>query len=218
MRRRCKVSAAVVAAAILAVVGLGEATAEWVKVYENDWSRGPNGWSVGQSYLPGKQSPTAVFIGHPLAPYALLFNGQDGWAIRTGGVPNRPMKIVTRVYMMGSQRNALSVNVRNRGGGLIFKYGMGGSRCVIANCQGGADQPVNLPGLGYRLEYPYDLTSYYDGGGFYVGLKDLLTGEERWSGRRNNLKGGGPPACIDIDQEGGRGPGYLGRVEVWLDL
>jgi hypothetical protein len=220
MQRLRVVSAAVAVAAALAVAGLGEATAAgWVKVYETDWTNGPGGWSTGQSYLPGKQSPRPWSSNHPLAlklaPVGVYFDGQCGWAIRTGGIPSKPMKIVTRMYMEGSQRNALSVNVRNRGGGLIFKYGMGGSNCVIANCQGSADQPVNL-GLYYRLRHPYDLISYFDGGGYYVEMKDLLTGQVQKSGRRNNLKGSGPPACIDIDQEGGRGPALLGRVEVWL--
>ena len=219
MQRLRVVTAATAVAAALAVAGLGEATAAgWVKVYSTNWSNGANGWSVGQSYLKEKNAPSWVRLNHPLAPMALLFNGQDGWAIRSGGIPHRPMKIVTRIYVMGSNQNALSVNVRNRGGGLIFKYGLGGSNSVIANCQGSIDRPVTLSGLSYRLKHPYDLISYYDGRGYHVGIRDVLTGQERWSGRRNNTKGGGPAACLDLDQENGRGPVYLGKVEVWLYL
>jgi len=215
---RClRLSAILAVAAFVSVAGAGEAAAEWLKTYEIDWTQGSGGWSAAKSSLPGKRSPRFIAIDDPLMPAVIYFNGQCGWAIRSGGVPPAPIMIVSRVYMLGSQRNALSVNVRNRGGGLIYKYGMGGGNYVVANCQGAADQPVNLAGLQYQLRVPYDLMSRCDGRGFYVGLKNLLTGDEVWSPRRNNLKGGGPVACIDIDQEGGYGPAALGKVEVWLD-
>lgn len=213
-----------VALAVVAVVGMAmffgavDASAEWTLVYSEDWSQGTGGWSTGQSSLPGKRSPSRIFVGHEIAQYIIWFNGQCGWGLHTGGAPPVPMKVVTRVYMLSSQRNAFSVNIRNRGGGMIYKYGMGGSNYVIANCQGGADQPVNLAGLRYQLNVPYDLISVYDGRGFYVGLKNVLTGQEAFSGRRNNLKGGGAPSRIDLDQEGGKGPAGLGLVQVWLDL
>lgn len=212
------VAAAAVVTAVAIVCAASNASAEWTKVYSEDWSNGSGGWSTAQSSLPGKHSPTRLYVGNPLAQYVIWFNGHDGWGLRASSIPKVKMKLVTRVYMKGSQRNAISVNVRNRGGGMVYKYGMGGDNYVIANCQGGADQPVNLGGLRYQLNTPYDLISLYDGGGFYVGLKNLLTGEEKWSGRRNNLKSGATPATIDIDQEGGYGPAGLGLVEVWLDM
>ena len=166
---------------------------------------------------PGRDQPLERGVGLALFRHGAHFRGEIGAAggilfdvadgVRTGA-RRQP----------DDQQNALSVNVRNRGGGLIFKYGLGGSNSVIANCQGSIDRPVTLSGLSYRLKHPYDLISYYDGRGYHVGIRDVLTGQERWSGRRNNTKGGGPAACLDLDQENGRGPVYLGKVEVWLDL
>lgn len=217
----CVLTAGALSAAVLCM-DAGDARAAWTLVYSQNWAQGTGRWSTAQSSLPGKRRPTRIAIGHPLAPAAIYFTGHCGWGMHAKPIPSRAkMKVVTRFYAEGSQRNALSVNIRNAGGSMVYKYGLGGSNTIIANCQpvgAGEDQPVGLRGLKYRTEVPYDLTSYYDGRAYYVGLKNCLTGEERWSGRRNHLKGGGTPARIDIDQEGGRGPVALGKVEVWLDL
>ncbi len=214
-----RLSLVLMSVAMLCMMDVGETAAAWTLVYSQDWSQGTGGWSTAQSSLPGKRYPKRIGIGHPLAPAAIYFTGHCGWGMHAKPIPSRAkMKVVTRFYAEGSQRNALSVNIRNAGGTLVYKYGLGGSNTIIANCQGSIDQPVGLKGLKYKTDVPYDLTSYYDGRAFYVGLKNCFTGQERWSGRRNNLKGGGTPARIDIDQEGGRGPVALGKVEVWLDL
>lgn len=71
-------------------------------------------------------------------------------------MPNRPMRIVTPAYAMRGTQNAISVNVRDRPGGLRCNYGMGGGTCVIANCEGSIDRPMPLS-LHYRLEYPLSL-------------------------------------------------------------
>lgn len=213
---RSLVAALVAVAAVMAFAT--EASAAWRLVYAEDWSTGTGGWSPWQSRLPHLRPARRIHVGHPLGQYVILFTGSCGWGARANSLPPVPVKIVTRVYTERSVRNAISVNVRNRSGGLIYKYSLGSNNMVSANCQGAADQPVNLGDLTYKRRHPYDIMSMYPGGnGYYLGLRDAVTGEERWSRRFNNTKGGGAPAWLDIDQEGGAATAYLGRVEVWLD-
>ena len=128
---------------IATVVGLAslfiaaDASAEWNLVYSQDWSEGTGGWSMGQSLLPHKNPPLRIFIGKDLAEYIIYFYGNCGWAIRGSGIPNVPMKLVTRVYMLNSHRNALAVNIRGSSGGLICKYSMGANNHVYSHHQGG---------------------------------------------------------------------------------
>ena len=187
-----------VAAAAAIVTGPSFAQDEnWELVYSEDWSQGAGGWSTGQSYLHDKRSPKRLFVDHELAQYALWFDGQCGWALRTGAGVGTPMKIVFRVLMRGSHRNALSMNVRNSGGSLMYKYSMGPRNRVAANTQptgGHEDQPVDT-GLVYQLGVPYELTSIYrPRSGYFLSLKNLLTGEEQNDSRRWRLKGGGAPS------------------------
>ena len=212
-----------VAAAIAVVsamsVPAGAQEGDWVLVYSEDWSQGSGGWSSGQSYLHDKRTPKRIFVGSPLAQYVYWFYGQCGWALRSGASVGSPMKIVFRVLTQGSHRNALSLNVRNRGGGLIYKYSMGPGNRVSANTQpmpGGGDDAVSTS-LVYKTDVPYELTSIYvPGSGYYLSLKNLITGEEQTDGRRWRFKGGGSPSTLDFDQEGGHGPAGLGRVDVYL--
>ncbi|MDD5557386.1 MAG: hypothetical protein PHN82_09070 [bacterium] len=210
-------AAAVVAAAVACGASVARAQ-NWQLIYSEDWSGGAGGWSSGQSYLHGKRTPGRIFVGHELAQHAIWFHGQCGWALRSGAGVERPMKIVFRVLMQGSHRNALSMNVRNRGGTLLYKYSMGPRNRVAANCQpaGHEDQPVDT-GLVYQLNVPYELTStYVPGSGYYLSLRNLLTGQEQADPRRWRLKGGGAPSTMDFDQEGGFGPAAVGRVDVYV--
>lgn len=201
--------------------GADRALADWNLAFTEDWSIPTEDWSTEQSQLHGARPPQRLFVGHELADYIIWFDGHCGWATQRSEIPPVRMKVVTRVYVSASQRNALSVNIRTDGGRLIYKYSMGGGGRVDANCQpvaGGGDDAVSTD-LRYSLRVPYELYSIYEpGAGYYLGLRNLVTGEDRLLPRLWKLKGGGPPAMIDFDQEGGRGPVGLGRVEVWLDM
>lgn len=207
-----------IAALYLPALGV---SAEWTLVYSEDWSTGAGEFSVTASQLHGARAPQRSFIGHELADYIIWFDGHCGWAAEKDEIPETRMKLVTRLYVERSQRNALSVNVRSRRGSLIYKYSMGGGRHVDANCQpagGGEDQPIRTD-LDYALKTPYELYSVFEPGqGYRIGLRNLMTGEDRLPSRLWSLKSDSWPAKIDFDQEGGSGPAGLGRVEVWLDL
>jgi hypothetical protein len=190
----------------------------WRLIYSQDWSEGVGPWSAANSYLHDKRAPKRLHVGRSLAEYVMWFDGRCGWALRSGGVSGVTLKFVSRVFMLKSHRNALSVNIRNTGGRLMCKYSMGEGNSVVANCQpsGHEDQPVQTA-VKYALRHPYDLICIFEPGrGFYLGLKDLLTGETEMSLRRWSFKGSGTPATIDFDQEGGYGPAALGLVEVHI--
>ncbi|MDD5555975.1 MAG: hypothetical protein PHN82_01870 [bacterium] len=204
--------AGALAAAVLAAVCAPDAAAEPVLVYSQDWSGGAGGWGgVG-----GFGRPNFVRIGHPLAQYGWYFGGGRGLGFRADTIPQVRMKVSTLVYMEGSNRNGFSVNVRTRGGVLVYKYSMGGGNRVDANCQPPTDH-IRVTRLSYALRTPYELSSYWfpGTGRFAVGLKNMLTGEEKFDGFYH-CRSKAAPGMITFDQEGGRGPAYLGRVEVWL--
>ena len=194
----------------------GLARREPVLVYSEDWSRGTGGWSTQQSVLPGR-APVRVFIGHEQAMWGLYFWGNNGWAIRGRTIPDIPVKISVFAYMLGANRNGLSMNVRTSGGANIYKYGF------CAGVIGANKQPPTWTyrdtDLGYRTETPYELWSVWipRTGRYAIGLKNLATGEERMSRYLWACMSGGIPGCIDFDQEaGGKGPAVLGRVSVYL--
>lgn len=204
-------------AIVLATVSCGVSYAEPKLVYSQDWSDGNGGWSVGQSLCPGGNTPKRIHVGHSLAEYVLMFDGQCGWGMKSKPVPRVPLKISITALAQRSNRNALSVNVRGAGSAQIYKYSFGGGGYIIAN-----NQPPDLyyrnTDLTYDTGVPYELYSIWipDGGYYLLGIKNLLTGEDTMSARRWWIRNDLSPAWIDIDQEGGQGPVALGRVDVYL--
>ncbi len=204
-------------AIVLAAVSQGVAYAEPRLVYSQDWSDGNGGWSVGQSLCPGGNTPKRIHVGHPLAEYILMFDGQCGWGMKAKSIPRVPLKISITALSRGSNRNALSVNVRGEGSAQIYKYGFGGGNHIISN-----NQPPYLyykdTDLAYHTGIPYELYSIWvpDSGYYLLGLKNLLSGEDRMSAYRWSLRNNLTPAWIDIDQEGGQGPVALARVDVYV--
>jgi len=205
---------AVLGAAFLmaALAFAGSASASQL-VYSEDWSGGAGGWGG----IGGFSGPQRLFIGHPLAQYVWYFGGGCGMGIKSDPIPATRMKLVTLVCMTGSNRNGFSVNVRDKGGGLIYKYSMGAGGRVDANCQPPTDN-IRTTELTYLEGVPYELYSLWapNTGRFMIGLKNMLTGEDRLSQGVYACRSGSIPGCITFDQEGGRGPAYLGRVQVWL--
>lgn len=195
----------------------GLARREPVLVYSEDWSRGTGGWSTGQSYAAGR-APVRVFIGHEQAMWGMYFWGGNGWAIRGRTIPDIPVKISVFAYMLGANRNGLSMNVRTSGGTNIYKYGF------CAGVIGANKQPPTWTyrdtDLGYRLETPYELWSVWipHTGRFALGLKNLATGEERVSRYLWGCRSSANPGCLDLDQEGGTGPGLVAKVAVYALL
>jgi hypothetical protein len=185
-------------------------------VYSEDWSGGTGGWSTQASILPGR-APVRIPIGHPLAQWGMYFWGNNGWAIRGGTLPDVPVKVSIIGYVLSANRNALSVNVRTRGGGAIYKYGFCGG--VIGANKQPPTWTYRDTDLGYRTETPYELYSIWipNTGRFAIGLKNLITGEERMSRYLWSCMSWGNPGGIDFDQEaGGKGPAVLGRVAVYV--
>lgn len=187
-------------------------------IYTEDWSRGSGGWSNSQSYEIGR-APVRVFIGHPQAMWGLYFWGANGWALRGPTAPEVPLKVSIIGYVLQANRNALSVNVRTSGGTAIYKYGF------CAGVIGANKQPPTWTyrdtDLGYRTETPYELYSIWvpNTARFAIGLKNLVTGEERMSRYFWACRSSAVPGCIDFDQEaGGKGPAVLGRVSVYALL
>lgn len=198
---------------VVAAIPATRLSAEPVLVYSEDWSHGSGGWGG----IGGFRAPSRFFVGHPIAPYAWYFGGACGMGIRSAGLPPLRMKLATLVYMVKSNRNGFSVNVRDRGGSLIYKYSMGAGNRVDANCQPPSDT-ISTTELPYLNNVPYELFSIWQPGTgrFAIGLKNIVTGEERLSGRSYACRGMGTPAVITFDQEGGQGPAFLGYVKVWL--
>lgn len=194
---------------LLCASGAGAAP---VLVYSEDWSSGPGSWGG----IGGFHWPARIFVGHPLAEYAYYFDGGCGMGLRANTIPSVRMKLSTIVCMGASNRNGFSVNVRTSGGGMIYKYSMGAYGSVQANDQPPSWRPVSTR-IGYRLYTPYELSSYwFPGTGRYgIGLKNLVTGQEEFDGffRCHSTA---VPGCVTFDQEGGQGPGLLGKVSVYL--
>lgn len=210
MREKCVV--AVLAAALVASMCAAGASAEPVLVYSQNWSSGAGGWGG----IGGFGRPNFIRLGHPLAPYGWYFGGGDGLGLRASSIPQVLMKLSTIVYMGGSNRNGLSVNVRTSGGTLVYKYSMGGGNRVDANCQPPSDH-IRVTNLRYALRTPYELCSYWipGTGRFALSLKNLATGQEQFDGYYH-CRSGAAPGMITFDQEGGQGPAILGPVQVWL--
>ena len=206
--RRCAI-AALCLGALLCATG---ADAAPVRIYSEDWSGGQGAWGR----IGGFKWPGGKLIGPPPAPDAYYFSGGCGMGLRAEPIPSVRMRVATRVWMRGSNRNGFSVNVRTSGGTMIYKYSMGAFNSVQANDQPPTYRPVSSR-IGYRLDTPYELSSYwFPGTGRYaLGLKNLVTGEERFDGFFR-CSSNAVPGCITFDQEAGQGPAYLGKVEVWL--
>jgi hypothetical protein len=211
----------VVAAAVLFVVGIADSSAELQLAYSFRWENGAEGWSTGASQLAGARSPRLIFVGDrtDLTQYALLFNGNCGWAIRGGSV-NKRIKISLFAAPLRSHRNALSVNVRATSGAMVYKYSFGTGDRIAANDQAAAGgQPMETD-LVYQLGVPYELYSIWEPGTgrFALGLKNLITGEDKLSGRTWQCSGGlGLPGKIDIDQEGGYGPVACWGCDIYME-
>jgi hypothetical protein len=186
-------------------------------IYSQDWSAGSGGWSVGQSLCPNAQTPQRMQVSNPFAEYVIWFDGQCGWGFQSRPIPRVPLKISLMAAVFGSNRNALSVNVRSSGGVQVYKYSFGGNNHIIAN-----NQPPTLyykdTDLTYKNRVPYELYSiWFPGSGYYLlGIKNLVTGEDKMSAYRWRLRNNLTPAWIDLDQEDGKGPVALGRLDVYL--
>lgn len=207
-----KVFYLVAAVCIGAAFTAGNASSEPVLVYSQDWSHGLGGWSS----IGGFRMPSRIFVGRPNIPVVYRFGGGCGMGLDARQIPFTRMKVSALVYMLGSNRNGFSVNVRTAGGTLIYKYSMGGGNHVDANCQPPNDH-IRTTSLRYALRTPYEFYSYWfpGTGRFAVGLKNLITGQEARDGLYS-CRSGAIPGMITFDQEGGQGPALLGRVEVWL--
>jgi hypothetical protein len=213
--RKCAGILVLVAAAVLIAAGT-RCYSEPVLIYSEDWNNGTGGWSNSQSMYPGR-APKRRDVGHPMVNYAMFFYGGCGWGLNMAPAPAVPLWINTTIYPLGSDRNCFSVNMRGAGGGQIYKYGLGGGGVIIANKQPPA-MYMRETELRYKTNVPYELYSIWLPGTarYAIGLKNLLTGEDRisrtlWRCRSNDV-----PSLIDLDQEGGRGPVALLKVEVYL--
>jgi hypothetical protein len=211
--------ASVVSLALVVVIISGSTwcAAEWQLAYSEDWSDGTGGWSNSQSMYPGR-APRRIFVGRPsLANYVMLFYGGCGWGFNTGFTPPTPLMVKTTIYAFGSDRNAFSVNMRTSGGAQIYKYGLGGGNRIIANKQPPAFYYKETD-LTYSTRVPYELYSIWVPGTahYAIGVKNLLTGQDRLSKRYWLCRSYEVPSLIDIDQEGGRGPVALLKVDVYL--
>ncbi len=198
------------------IFGSSECAAEWQLVYSEDWSEGAAGWSAAQSMASPARTPAKIFLGKPVSDYILWFYGSCAWAIQGHPIPERPLKVSATAIVFGSNRNALSVNIRNHGGQPIYKYGF---------CTGRIGANKQPPTWSYRdtdLTYdervPYELYSIWvpGKGCFALGLKNLATGEDRLSRSLWRCRSNAVPAMIDFDQEGGQGPVALIKVDVYL--
>jgi len=198
------------------ILGITKCAAEWQLVYSEDWSEGAAGWSAAQSMASPARPPAKIFLGKPVSDYVLWFYGSCAWALQGRPIPERPLKVSTTAIVFGSNRNALSVNIRNRGGQPIYKYGFCAGR-IGANKQ----PPMwsyRDTDLTYDERIPYELYSIWvpHTGCFALGLKNLLTGEDRLSRSIWRCRSSAVPARIDLDQEGGQGPVALLKVDVYL--
>ncbi|MCX6357056.1 MAG: hypothetical protein NT045_04125 [Candidatus Aureabacteria bacterium] len=202
------------AALVMLVLIAPRAQSEPQLIYSEDWGDGPNGWSTSQSMNPGGRQPQWISVNHPLADHVLWFYGQGGWGLRGRPIARVPLKITMTAAIFGANRNALSMNVRNTGGGQIYKYGF------CAGVIGANKQPPTFTyrstDLGYRTGVPYELYSIWlpDTGVYALGLKNLVTGEDRLSRYLWRVRSNDTPAYFDIDQEGGRGPAALVKLDV----
>lgn len=218
MRTRLSTLYILTAAAITSPVFVSSTcSAEWHLVYSENWDTGYGEWSNGQSMYSGR-SPKRVFVGRqPWANYVMYFWGGCGWAFNSDFTPSAPLMVKTTIYAFGSDRNAFSVNMRTGGGSQIYKYGLGGGNRIIAN-----KQPPELyykeTDLTYSTRVPYELYSIWIPGTshYAIGIKNLLTGQDRLSNRFWLCRSSAEPSMIDLDQEGGRGPVALIKVDVSL--
>ena len=205
----------ILATVLCAMVAAGVSWAEPQLVYSEDWSDGDGGWSWTQSMAGIKRPAQRIYVGHPLVKYAIWFYGSCTWGFQYRTIPEVPLKISTTAVIYGPNRNALSVNVRTSGGAPIYKYGFCTGRI------GANKQPPTWSyrdtDLAYDAEVPYELYSIWipNSGVFALGLKNLLTGEDKLSGYWWGCRSQAVPAWIDIDQEGGRGPAALLKVDVY---
>ncbi|MCX6353289.1 MAG: hypothetical protein NTZ78_00115 [Candidatus Aureabacteria bacterium] len=206
----------VLIASVFMIAGSANCFAEWRLIYSENWNDGASGWSAAQSMSETKIPPDRIYLGHSMAEYALLFSGSRAWAIRGRSIPEKPVKISTTAVVYSGNRNALSVNVRNAGGQPIYKYGF---------CSGVIGANKQPPTWSYRdtdLSYeemvPYELYSIWvpRRSCFALGLKNLLTGQDRLSNYIWSCRNGYVPASIDFDQEGGQGPVVLLRIDVYM--
>ncbi len=206
-------------AAVAILLGATESSAEPQLAYSANWNEGTAGWSSRLSLLHGARTPQRIFVGDKtdLADYAMYFNGNCGWGMRGSSIGNTQFKVSIVAALFGSHRNALSMNVRDAGGGMVYKYSFGSNGRIIANCQPPNDQP-RYTDLVFREGVPYELYSVWlpGTGRFALGMKNLVTGEDKLSGALWRCKGGGSPAWLDLDQEGGYGPAALADVKVYL--
>lgn len=190
-------------------------------IYTQDWSTEHHGWSTGASMAKGATAPERMRVGHPLAEWAIRFNGNGGWAIRAGTAPAKSgvLEIGFYAYICSSTRNALSLNVRDAKGALIYKYSFGEGGRVWANCQprpgGGEDQPTRTA-LSYRSFMAYKLTSYHDvGSGKYtLDLYDPNSDSMQSDATEWVCRSKAAPAMLDIDQEGSSAMAFIGKIEV----
>jgi len=125
--------------------------------------------------------------------------------------------VKTTIYAFGNDRNAFSVNVRTKRRMPVYKYGLGSGNRIIAN-----KQPPEFhckdTDLTYSTRVPYELYSIWipDTARFALGIKNLITGEDKLSNQYWLCRSHREPSMIDLDQEGGRGPVALSKVEVSL--
>jgi hypothetical protein len=192
-------------------------SAEWQTIYSENWDNGHGGWSSGQSMEP-ERAPKRIFVGIPQwANYIMYFWGGCGWALTSNFAPSVPVMFKTTIYALGSDRNAFSVNIRAKGGTAIYKYGLGAGNKIIANKQP-PDYYYKETDLTYATKVPYELYSIWLPGNarFALGIKNLFTGEDVLSNRYWLCRSRSKPSMIDLDQEGGRGPVALMKVEVSL--
>lgn len=191
-------------------------------IYAQDWMTEHHGWSTAASMAKGATTPTRVRVGHPLAEWAIRFDGNGGWAIRAETAPAKSgvLEIGFYAYICAQTRNALSLNVRDAKGGLIYKYSFGEAGRIWANCQprpdGGEDQPAKTS-LSYRPFMAYKLTSYHDiGSGKYTldlydpSVDSMQSDATEWACRSK-----ASPAMLDFDQEGSSAMAFLGKIEVY---
>ena len=189
-------------------------------IYTQDWSTEQHGWTAAASCAKAPSVPTRINVAHPLAEYAIMFAGNGGWAIAAKEPPltSGVLEIGFRAYVCSSGRNSLSLNVRDKRGGAIFKFSFGERGAILANRQPrptGEDQP-SITTLRYTCHRPYELIARHVIGSrkFTLTLLDLITGEFSEDQTVWACSSSTPPSMLDFDQEGSGAVAYLGKVEV----
>ena len=135
-------------------------------IYFQNWDDENHGWKSTTSMAENPSTPSRILVNHPLAKYAIMFIGNGGWAIKANKPPvtEGSIKIRFRSMPTAFSRNILSLNVRDKKGAQLFKYGYGGGGLIIANKQPLSDGtlgPINTL-IKYKAGHIYDIIATHE--------------------------------------------------------